>query len=43
MFNAGEIEIMRDVGLGPIFFGQTLVGFARDGGSNIYCGEERVR
>ncbi len=26
MFNAGEVEIMRDVGLGPIFFGQTLVG-----------------
>lgn len=24
-------------------FHQTLVGFARDGGSNVYCGEERVR
>ncbi len=23
-------------------FGQTLVGFARNGGFNIYCGEERV-
>jgi len=26
MFNAGEIETMREVGLGPIFYGQTLVG-----------------
>lgn len=26
MFNAGEIETMREVGLGPIFFGQGLVG-----------------
>ena len=26
MFNAGEIEVMRDVGLGPIFFGQALIG-----------------
>ena len=26
MFNAGEIKIMHDVGLGPIFFGQTLLG-----------------
>jgi hypothetical protein len=26
MFNNGEIEIMRDVGLGPIFYGQALVG-----------------
>jgi hypothetical protein len=26
MFNAGEIETMREVGLGPIFFGQTLIG-----------------
>jgi FdhD protein len=24
-------------------FNQTLVGFARDGGCNVYCGEERVR
>jgi FdhD protein len=24
-------------------FHQTLVGFARDGGCNVYCGEERVR
>jgi FdhD protein len=24
-------------------FRQTLVGFARDGGCNVYCGEERVR
>lgn len=26
MFNDGEIEVMRDVGLGPIFFGQALIG-----------------
>jgi hypothetical protein len=26
MFNNGEIEIMQDVGLGPIFFGQALAG-----------------
>lgn len=26
MFNAGEIDTMREVGLGPIFFGQSLVG-----------------
>ncbi len=26
MFNAGEIEVMQDVGLGPIFFGQALIG-----------------
>ena len=26
MFNSGEIETMREVGLGPIFYGQTLIG-----------------
>jgi hypothetical protein len=26
MFNSGEIEVMHEVGLGPIFFGQALVG-----------------
>ena len=26
MFNAGEIEPMREVGLGPIFYGQALIG-----------------
>jgi NIPSNAP len=26
MFNSGEIELMKDVGLGPIFFGQALIG-----------------
>lgn len=25
MFNKGEIDIMREVGLGPIFFGETLI------------------
>ena len=26
MFNRGEIDLMREVELGPIFFGQTLIG-----------------
>lgn len=26
MFNAGEIDIMRRVGLGPVFYGQMLIG-----------------
>jgi hypothetical protein len=26
MFNSGEIEVMREVGLGPIFYGQALIG-----------------
>ncbi len=26
MFNSGEIQTMREVGLGPIFYGQALVG-----------------
>ncbi len=26
MFNDGEIQLMRDVGLGPIFYGQALIG-----------------
>jgi len=26
MFNAGEIDAMREVGLGPIFYGQALLG-----------------
>jgi len=26
MFNSGEIETMHEVGLGPIFFGQALIG-----------------
>jgi hypothetical protein len=26
MFNSGEIDVMREVGLGPIFYGQTLIG-----------------
>jgi hypothetical protein len=26
MFNSGEIDTMREVGLGPIFFGQVLIG-----------------
>jgi hypothetical protein len=25
MFNKGEIDIMREVGLGPVFFGETLI------------------
>ncbi|MEM9940701.1 MAG: NIPSNAP family protein [Planctomycetota bacterium] len=26
MFNEGEMQIMRDVDLGPVFFGETLIG-----------------
>jgi len=26
MFNKGEIQIMRDADMGPVFFGQTLIG-----------------
>ena len=26
MFNSGEIDVMREVGLGPIFYGQVLIG-----------------
>ena len=26
MFNNGEIQLMREVGLGPVFFGETLIG-----------------
>jgi hypothetical protein len=26
MFNSGEIETMREVGLGPVFYGQALIG-----------------
>jgi len=26
MFNSGEIDIMREVGLGPVFYGQALIG-----------------
>ncbi|PWU19485.1 MAG: NIPSNAP family containing protein [Verrucomicrobia bacterium] len=28
MFNSGEIEVMRKVGLGPVFYGQALIGHA---------------
>lgn len=26
MFNSGEIQVMREVGLAPVFFGETLIG-----------------
>jgi hypothetical protein len=26
MFNTGEIQVMRDVNLGPVFFGEALIG-----------------
>ncbi len=26
MFNSGEIEVMHEVGLAPVFYGQVLVG-----------------
>lgn len=26
MFNSGEIDVMKEVGLGPIFYGQALIG-----------------
>ena len=28
MFNSGEIDVMRETGLGPIFYGQALIGSA---------------
>ena len=26
MFNSGEIDVMRETGLGPVFYGQALIG-----------------
>jgi hypothetical protein len=26
MFNSGEIDVMREVGLAPVFYGQALIG-----------------
>jgi hypothetical protein len=26
MFNQGELQVMRDTGMGPVFYGQTLIG-----------------
>ena len=33
MFNAGEIDLMREVGLGPVFYGQALVAMPHPRGT----------
>ncbi len=42
MFNAGEIPIMHDVGLGPVFFGQTLIGRDLPQLTYMLCGRDRA-
>lgn len=41
MFNAGEIEVMHEVGMGPIFFGQALTGSALPHLTYMLSGENR--
>jgi hypothetical protein len=41
MFNKGEIEIMRRVGLGPVFYGETLVGTLMPNLTYLLSGENR--
>jgi hypothetical protein len=41
MFNAGEIQIMKDVGLSPVFFAQTLVGSGMPSLTYMISGESR--
>jgi len=41
MFNSGEIEVMHEVGLGPIFFGQAMVGPSLPHLTYMLSGENR--
>jgi hypothetical protein len=41
MFNAGEIEVMQEVGLSPVFYGQALVGRDLPHLSYMLCSPDR--
>ncbi len=41
MFNAGEIDVMKDVGLSPVFYGQALVGRDMPHLSYMLCSADR--
>lgn len=41
MFNAGEIQIMKEVGLSPVFFSQTLVGSGMPSLTYMVSGENK--
>ena len=42
MFNAGEIEVMQQVGLSPVFYGQALVGRDLPHLSYMLCSPDRA-
>lgn len=42
MFNAGEIEVMQQVGLAPVFYGQALVGRDLPHLSYMLCSADRA-
>ncbi|HUG09915.1 MAG TPA: NIPSNAP family protein [Opitutaceae bacterium] len=41
MFNAGEIDVMQQVGLSPVFFGQALAGSGLPQLTYMLCGPDR--
>ena len=41
MFNAGEIELMKTLGLSPVFYGQALVGRDLPHLTYLLCGSDR--
>src|SRR5205807_1593371 len=41
MFNSGEIEVMREVKLNPVFYGQALVGRDLPHLTYMLCGEDK--
>ena len=41
MFNAGEVEVMQEVGLSPVFFGQALAGSGLPQLTYMLCGPDR--
>jgi hypothetical protein len=41
MFNAGEVEVMQEVGLSPVFFGQALAGGGLPQLTYMLCGADR--